>query len=362
MINLDGSLGEGGGQVLRSALSLSIITGQPFTIFNIRAGRKQPGLMAQHLKSVDAAAAISKGEVNDAFLGSTNLTFRPNGIRSGRYKLDIQTAGSTSLVFQTIYLPLSLASSASHFIINGGTHVPWSPCYHYLEMHWMKILRSLGFDGSLTLDHAGFYPQGAGRISATIRPVGEIKPLALLDRGALCRIHGISAVANLSKDIAERQKRQAVNRLLQFTNDIRIKAIDLPAKFKGTVLLLVAEFDLANCNDYTQCCYFSLGERGKPAERVANEAVDAFQRFLQTDGTVDEYLADQILLPLTFAAAISEFRTAKITPHLLTNAEIIRKFTSAEIHIQGRLNDTGYVRVTPTVLPRNADASQNSTH
>ena len=169
MIEIDGSLGEGGGQVLRSALSLSILTRQPFHIYNIRLGRKTPGLKAQHLKAVDAAAAISHAVVEGARLDSTSLTFSPGELRTGRYKFEIGTAGSTSLVLQTVFLPLSLSGSASSVMITGGTHVPWAPCYHYLEWQWLPVIHHLGFDLSLSLEQAGFYPQGGGRISATIR-------------------------------------------------------------------------------------------------------------------------------------------------------------------------------------------------
>ena len=212
-IHIDGSQGEGGGQVLRSALSLSTITGQPVRITNIRANRPKPGLMAQHLKSVDAAAAVSKAEVIGASLYSQIIEFYPSQIRSGRYQWDIQTAGSTSLVLQTIFYPLSLANSASTVIITGGTHVSWSPCFHYLAMHWMPYLRQMGFEFQLTLDQPGFYPRGGGRITANIRPSRKILPIHLTQRGKLLQITGISAVASLKRSIAERQKRQALLRL-----------------------------------------------------------------------------------------------------------------------------------------------------
>ena len=349
MIEIDGALGEGGGQVLRSALTLSIITKQAVQIKNIRARRSKPGLSAQHLKAVDAAAAVSKAEVEGAYMRSTGLTFVPKDIRTGRYKFDIGTAGSTSLVLQTIFLPLSMAESASSVIITGGTHVPWSPCYHYLSLHWLDIMHRRGFNAKLSLDLAGYYPQGNGRISATIRPAHYLSPLELTKRGALRRIYGISSVSNLDMSIAERQKRQALRRTQNFGVNVSIKTSNLPSKFKGTMLLLVAEFDNGADEDYAQCCFFSLGALGKPAERVAHEAVDALEAFLETDGTIDQYLADQLLLPLAFASGISEFRTSRITQHLLTNATVIRKFTQTKIEIRGKPGQPGLVRVTPLV-------------
>src|SRR4030067_776268 len=169
MVKIDGSIGEGGWQVLRSALTLPMITGSAMIIKDIRARRPQPGLMHQHLKAVDAAAAVSRAHVEGAHRGSTTLKFEPGQLRSGRYRFDIGTAGSTSLVLQTIFLPLSKAGSASTVIITGGTHIPWAPCYHFLACHWLDWMKKIGYSAEISLDQAGYYPQGGGRISATIR-------------------------------------------------------------------------------------------------------------------------------------------------------------------------------------------------
>jgi len=346
LVEIDGSQGEGGGQVLRSALALSILTNKPMRITNIRRQRSKPGLKAQHLKAVDAAAAISKAQVEGAALNSMSLTFHPVELRSGRYKFDIGTAGATSLVLQTIFLPLSLAGTASTVIITGGTHVPWSPCTHYLEMQWLPYLRQMGFASQVTLDQAGFYPQGGGRITATLRPAGRILPLNLGQRGALKRITGLSAVANLDLSISDRQKRQALRRLQEISwadkpPEIKIKTLEMPSLFKGTLLLLLADFECG------RACYYGLGALGKPAETVADEAVDALLVFLSTNGAIDEYMADQILLPLCLADGPSMVRTSKITAHLLTNASIIRAFLPARIEIQGEPGQSGLVRVWP---------------
>lgn len=354
MLEIDGSQGEGGGQVLRSALTLSILTKTPIHIRHIRARRSKPGLMAQHLKAVDAAAAVSHAEVNGAFLGSTSLTFQPGDIRPGRYKFEIGTAGSTSLVLQTIFAPLSLGKSASSVIISGGTHVPWAPCYHYLERQWLPFMQAMGFDAQLRLSQAGFYPQGGGRIDVSIRPASQILPLRLESRGELFSIEGISAVANLDLSIAERQKRQALRRLSPVCPNTRIKIIQLPSPGKGTLLLLLARFKPesgASSQTPPQACYYALGERQKPAERVADEAVDALLEFLATDAVIDQYLADQILLPLSFASGASRLRTSRVTQHLLTNAEIIRSFTSARIEIMGDLGQPGWIEITPSSPP-----------
>jgi RNA 3'-terminal phosphate cyclase (ATP) len=339
MLHIDGSRGEGGGQVLRSALTLALLTGEPIRLTNIRARRPKPGLMAQHLQAVQAAAAVGQARLAGAHLRSQSLLFEPQGIHAGAWRFDIGTAGSTSLVLQTILFPLSFAATASSITISGGTHVPWSPCFHFLELHWLPYLRSLGLDVHLELDLAGFYPQGGGRMRATVSPATLRSPLRLTERGALKRIKGLSAVANLEMGIAERQKRQALSRLVDHRGAIEIATARLPARSRGTMLLLLAEFE------HAQCCYYALGARGKPAERVADEAVDALEAFLATDGAIDQYLADQLIVPLAFAPGVSELRTAQVTQHLVTNAEVVRLFLPGSVEIQGDIGQPGLVRV-----------------
>src|SRR3990170_4051589 len=192
IIRIDGSFGEGGGQILRTALSLSATTKRPIEVFNIRVGRKKPGLMAQHLESVKAITKICDGELTGAKIGSTSISFIPGEIKGGEYTIEIGTAGSVSLVLQTIFIPLSTAKTPSTVTITGGTHVPWSPCFHYLTLQWLFYLKRIGFDATIEMIRAGFYPKGGGEISALIKPVREIKPLVIEDRGRLKMIRGIS--------------------------------------------------------------------------------------------------------------------------------------------------------------------------
>jgi RNA 3'-terminal phosphate cyclase (ATP) len=339
MIRIDGAAGEGGGQVLRSALTLSLLTSTPFEIVHIRAGRHKPGLMAQHLQAVAAAAAVGGARVEGAHPGSTSLVFEPTVIRPGHYRFEIGTAGSTSLVLQTVFLPLAFAHGPSTLEITGGTHVAWSPCYHYLELHWLPYLREMGVAAELALVRAGFYPRGGGQVTARIRPANLLRGLSLVERGRLTKIFCLSAVAQLEQSVAERQSREALTRLACLPVHIESRNISLPSPGKGTVFLTLAEFER------TRCCYYALGERGKPAERVAEEAVDSFLAFLDTDGAIDEFLADQLLLPLALAHGTSELRTARVTPHLLTNAEVIRRFLSARIEIIGFPGKAGLVRI-----------------
>jgi RNA 3'-terminal phosphate cyclase (ATP) len=341
MITIDGRMGEGGGQILRTSLSLSLITGLPFTIFNIRSGRNKPGLSAQHLKAVLLSQKIGGAQVDGAELGSTKLSFNPQIIRSDNSQSDIGTAGSTSLVLQTISLPLSLASKSSRIILVGGTHVPFAPTFDWLNLHWMNYLKLIGFDCKLDLEFAGFYPRGGGRIYAKINPVEQLIGLDIPERGSLKQIRGISSVANLDRKIAERQREQVVRRLgAKFPlNDIRIKL--LPSRSKGTSLILICEFE------NSQCCYSALGAPGKPAEKVADEVCDRIEILLSSQASLDEYLADQLLLPLTLAKSDSFFSTVRITEHIRTNAEVIKAFINPGIEIAGNTGSFGTIRIYP---------------
>lgn len=343
VIAIDGSIGEGGGQVLRSALSLSLLTGQAFTMNNIRLGRPRPGLCPQHLAAVQAAAQISRATVEGDRKGSGQISFAPGPIEPGEYHFDIGTAGATSLVLQTLLLPLALARGASHLSITGGTHVPWSPCYHYLDWHWGRLLSKMGVRFDLTLSRAGFYPKGGGELQARIPGNTQLQGIDLSDRGKLLRVRGLSGVANLPLEIAERQRTQSLRRLKNLISkvDVDVAIESFAAYSKGTVLLLLAEFE------HSQACFFALGARGKPAERVADEAVDGLAKFLRTDGAVDPWLADQILLPLAMAKSPSVLRTSEVTRHLLTNAEVIRYFLPVNITVDTPLGQPAFIRLTP---------------
>lgn len=343
MIVIDGSIGEGGGQVLRSALSLSLLTGQAFTMTNIRINRPRPGLCAQHLSAVQAAAKISRARVEGDRKGSLEIHFSPGPVMPGDYHFDIGTAGSTSLVLQTLLLPLALAPGASWLTVTGGTHVPWSPCFHYLDWHWRRLLSRMGVRFDLTLVRAGFYPQGGGEIQASIPGSARIQGIDLDTRGKLLRVVGLSAVANLPLDIAERQRRQVLRRLQPLVSkvEIAIEIESFAAWSKGTLLLLLAEFE------HSQACYFALGERGKPAERVADEALDNLASFLNQEGSVDAWLADQLLLPMAMASGSSVLSTCEVTRHLLTNTEVICYFLPAEINVDASLGQAGLIRINP---------------
>jgi len=340
-IVIDGSVGEGGGQILRTSLTLSLLTKKALRIYNIRSKRSSPGLKQQHLTALKAAAEISNAQVEGDFPGSQEVLFVPGEVKPGKYNFKIPTAGSTTLVMQTIFMPLSSASRASHVSIIGGTHVPWSPPYHYLEWHWLPWMERIGYPGKIELHKCGFYPAGGGRLSCAVLPAESIKPLQMTARSKLIQIRGISAASNLPRDIPNRQRLRFVSRLGSSypLNDIRSAV--LPGQGKGTFLTVLLEFEK------TTACFTSLGEKGKRAEIVADELVKQVEEYLNTPGCVDLYLPDQLLIPLSFANGQSSIQTPKITLHLITNAEIIQQFLPVRIFIEGARGKPGKVMITP---------------
>lgn len=345
MIEIDASFGEGGGQVLRSALALSVITGKPMRLTSIRARRPHPGLKPQHLKAVEAAASISAARIEGASLGSQTLRFEPTRLQGGDYAFDIGTAGSVSLLLQTVYLPLSFANAPSRLSFTGGTHVPWSPCYHYLAWQWLPYLNQIGYRVECSLERAGFYPPGGGIMHALIQPSRHLSALRITERGRLLRIRGLSAVGRLDRSIAERQRRRAAAQLQYLAVPLEIDVAEVPSASPGTFIVLQAEFE------HSRCCAFALGALHKPAEKVADEAVAELRTNIDSGGAIDAWLADQLLLPLAFVADKSELSVCHITGHLRTNAELLAYFIPASIEIHGETGKRGSILLQGTNPP-----------
>lgn len=339
-VQLDGSFGEGGGQILRSSLTLSLLTGRPFRLRSIRARRSRPGLQPQHLMSVQAAAEVGHAMLRGAKLGSTTLDFEPGDVAGGEYHFRIGTAGATGLVLQTVFLPLALSGTASRVTIEGGTHVPHSPCFHFLDRSWRHTMALLGLPVALRMDRAGFYPRGGGVIHAEIQPAVPC-PFHVDEATRVSHVRVLSGVASLPEHIRERQARRAVERLTE--RGLTVDAVEetWPG---GPGTMLGIELPTTPIPTF----FFALGERGKPAETVADEAVAHVEAFLACDPPgIDEHTADQIILPLAFAAGESRFRTASISSHLLTNAAVIEKFLPRRIECEGEEGQPGMVRVDP---------------
>ena len=349
MMEIDGSLGEGGGQVLRTALSLSCITGRPFRIVNIRKGREKPGLMRQHLVSVQAAARIARAKVIGDTIGSTELIFSPEKVIPGDYAFLIGTAGATSLVLQALILPLLFAAGQSSLTLSGGTHVPFSPSWHYLDEIFAPVLALLSASIELSLDSCGFYPKGGGNVRCRIKPAARFSPLHVEHRGRLLRVTGCSAVGNLPYSIAERQRRAALEHLVSLREDgvpLEIGIREVTAIGQGTFLFLRGEYEHAVAG------FTALGARGKPAEIVGGEAADEFLRHHETGMSVDPHLADQLVPYLALAGGTSVYSTSRIAGHLETNLRVTSFFVDIETELEGKRDGPGTVRIMPAEVRR----------
>jgi RNA 3'-terminal phosphate cyclase (ATP) len=339
LIEIDGSYGEGGGQILRTALALSAILRKPFALSHIRSKRKNPGLQAQHLAAVEALVRITEAQTEGVKFGSQRIIFIPQEIRSGMYQFEIKTAGSVTLLLQAIFLPLCLSKGISTVTLVGGTHVRWSPSFHYFSEVLLPILERISVSARAIIEEWGFYPNGGGRIQLTINPVRDLKPISLVDRGILKRIRGISAISNLPRHVADRQREQALKRMqseLQIEGEIAI--LDhVPSNGTGSFLFLLAEYERGLAG------FSSLGDRGRPAEKVADEAVDCLKDYLVSDGCIDPYLADQIVPFMALARGNSSFTTTRITEHFLTNLWVIRHFLDVKILREGETGARGRV-------------------
>ena len=339
LIQIDGSYGEGGGQILRTALALSAILRKPFTISHIRSKRKNPGLQTQHLEAVEALARITEAQTEGVKFGSQNITFIPQKILSGDYQFEVRTAGSVTLLLQAIFLPLCFSKGISSVTLIGGTHVQWSPSFHYLSEVLLPTVERTGVSAEAAIEKWGFYPKGGGRIQLKINPVQELKPISLVDRGSLKKIRGISAISDLPRHVADRQKEQALKRIqreLQIDGEITILD-NVHSNGPGSFLFLLAKYERVLAG------FSSLGVRGKPAEKVADEAVDSLKDYLESDGCTDPHLTDQLVPFMALAKGNSSFTTTRITEHLLTNLWVIQHFLDVTISREGEAEARGRV-------------------
>lgn len=324
MLELDGSMGEGGGQVLRTALSLSLCLGRPFRMTQIRAARSRPGLQRQHLAAVTAAAQIGDAAVAGAELHSQTLSFSPRDVRPGEYRFDIGSAGSTTLVLQTVLPPLMLRPGPSRLVIQGGTHNPLAPPFEFIRDAFVPLLRRMGAAVDVELTRPGFYPVGGGELVSVIQPSPELQSLRLLDRGALASVTAVVWLSQLPLHIWEREA------------DVLARGLSLAPQAIHLHTQQAAGPGNAVCVSVTSsgvCEVFSaIGRKGLPAEKVASGVVQAVQEYLAATAPVGAHLADQLLLPLALAGG-GEFLATALTLHAQTNAQVIERFGVARVHI-----------------------------
>ena len=351
-VTIDGGAGEGGGQILRTSVGLAAAVwgrpGQPgrsLRIVNIRANRPKPGLQAQHLAAVRAAAAVCGGTLAGDCLGSRELHFRPHGPRAGRYRFDVGTAGSSCLVLQTVLPALLAADGESAVTVTGGTHNPMAPCFEYLRDVFATLAEAAGASLALVLGRPGFYPAGGGEARAIVRGLGDparLTGVRMLSRGELRQVEALSAVsAGLFDDIARRQAEQVARRL----EALGVRHTVEPARWHtaspGAVVFVRAVFSRSVAG------FFALGERGLRAEKVADQAVDQLLEMLSAGGAVDPHAADQLITLLALSPEASELTTTCVTPHLLTNAQVIRQVLGREVLVEGDPGRPGRVLIKP---------------
>ncbi|WP_166225445.1 RNA 3'-terminal phosphate cyclase [Pseudomonas atagonensis] len=320
VIELDGAIG--GGQVLRSALSLSMVTGRAFRIKHIRAKRSRPGLLRQHLTAVLAAAEVCGAKTCGATLGSQSLSFEPGVIRGGDYQFDIGTAGSCTLVLQTLLPALLQAPQASRVRISGGTHNPLAPPTDFLSRSWLPLLRRMGGNVELELLRHGFVPAGGGEFEASVQP-STLSRLDLCERGATVSQQALALAAGLAPTVARRELDQVARRLRMAPDALHHITLD-PARGPGNVLLLEYVFE------HVTEVFSAFGQVSLRSERVADAAINQAADWLRSGAAVAEHLADQLLLPMALAGGGS-FTTPRMTEHLHSNIAVIEQFLPIRI-------------------------------
>jgi RNA 3'-terminal phosphate cyclase (ATP) len=343
MHEIDGSYGEGGGQILRTSLALSLVTGAGVTIGNIRAGRPKPGLLRQHLTAVQAAAAVGGAELEGAEMGSARLVFRPRQVRAGQYHFAIGTAGSCALVLQTVLPALLLADGPSQVTLEGGTHNPMAPPFEFLDRVFLATLRRLGASVTARLERHGFYPAGGGRIIIHVEPVRAWQRLALLQRGASVHREIVATVSKIPLHIAEREAETLRFRLNWSDAEVRsVRVTDSPGP--GNTVYAALTDDQGHTEIFT-----GFGEIGVQAETVAKRVAAEVAEYSRSSAPVGRHLADQLLLPLALAGG-GEFRTLPLTPHTETNLHIIRQFLPLAVEVVQAEDRTVRISLSTTAL------------
>lgn len=337
MLNIDGSMGEGGGQILRSSLALSLCLCTPFRISNIRRARDKPGLRRQHLAAVQAAAALGEADVEGAELGSQALSFVPRRLRAGEHHFAIGTAGSTTLVLQTVLPALLTAQAPSRLVLEGGTHNPHAPPFDFLDLAFLPLINRMGPKIIARLERPGFYPAGGGLIHVEIKPAARLQPLDLLERGRILRQYASAVVANLPAQIAQRELQVIGEQLGLDAGQLELR-VARTAKGPGNVVTVIVQ------SQHVTEVFTGFGERGVRAETVAARVVKDVQRYLSARVPVGEHLADQLLLPFALAGGGS-YLTLAPSSHAATNIAVIGAFLDTRIACEKIGPDAWRIRI-----------------
>ena len=328
-ILIDGGMGEGGGQILRTSLALSCITGKHLHIENVRAARRKPGLARQHLSCVQAACGICEGRSEGAALGSQVLDFEPGPVRSGDFFFDIGSAGSASLVVQTVLPALFGAEKTSTVTVTGGTHNPWAPPFDFLAETFLPAIASAGFGAECKLIKHGFFPAGGGKIILTIQPWQEKlnKTIDLCEPPEKPQIHARIYTARLPTHIAHRQEKLLCQSGLRIKSFGHVDVTDSDGP--GNCIMLRI------CGSHRTTVFTAFGAKGKPSEKVVDEVASLTRSFISSGAAIDRFSADQLLIYMAIAG-VSSFTTNDLSTHLTTNIETIKKFLPVDFNIEDR--------------------------
>lgn len=332
LLNIDGSQGEGGGQIIRSSLALSMCLGKPFQITHIRANRDRPGLQPQHLTAVTSAGTIVDADIEGAEIGSRQLVFIPGEVMPGDYHFSIGTAGSTTLVLQTLLPALMMADKPSNLVLEGGTHNPFAPPYDFLVKTFLPLIQRMGPGITARLERTGFAPGGGGILHITIQPVARLKPLMLTERGKILQQSAEVLLAHLAEHIAYRELRVVASALGYAPDQLHFQRVE-SAYGPGNVVLIYVQSE-----SITEV-FSAFGERGLPAEQVAAKAVNDARHYLQSNAVVGKNLADQLLIPVALAGQ-GAFLTQEPSLHTITNMTVIRQFMNVEFNTRQINPDT----------------------
>jgi RNA 3'-terminal phosphate cyclase (ATP) len=341
LIPIDGDVPEGAGRTLRTALALSIATGQGFEMTRIRAARLRPGLGAQHLAAVRAAAMVSDARVGGAFEGSPDLRFEPGAVTPGEFHFDIGAAGAILPILQTVVPALATAARPSVVRATGGTHVPGSPAFDYVARHWTPLVERLGIRMRWTLEKAGFFPKGGGEVAAHVEPWTRPAELRLEERGRLLELRGLSAVGRLKGDVAERQRDAAAAVLWEKRRLEAVwETITLAAGSPGSFVLMEAVYESG------RGAFGVLGERGMEVEGVGERAAHELLRFLDATGAVEGAAADQLILPLALAGGGGVVTTTEVTRNQQATVDVLALF-GLTARVEGLRGASGRLEVSP---------------